>query len=73
MGTAWEWTWEFPGKMGIGLRFPRAGTGSCLQVCSGTAHRIFRPDTIPAIRYMMSRDPFLFAILDFIPVLDEDG
>ncbi len=35
--------------------------------------RIFRPDTIPIIRYMMSRDPFLFAILDFIPVLDEDG
>jgi hypothetical protein len=22
MGIGWEWTWEFPGKMGIGLGFP---------------------------------------------------
>ena len=30
-------------------------------------HRIFRPDAIPALRYMIRRDPLSFATLGFIP------
>jgi len=35
--------------------------------------RIFRPDPIPSLRYMIRRDPLSFAPLDFIAVLGKDG
>jgi len=41
--------------------------------CAGMDTRIFRPDAIPTIRYMIRRDSFSFATLDIIPALDEDG
>ncbi len=37
MGIGWEWTWECPGNMGIGLGLPWAGTGSSWQGCIGRA------------------------------------
>jgi hypothetical protein len=32
MGIGWEWTWEFPGELGIGLAFRRPRTRSSLAV-----------------------------------------
>jgi len=43
------------------------------QECAGMRTRIFRPDAIPTIRYMIHRDSFSFATLDIISVQDEDG
>ena len=41
------------------------------QECAGMRTRIFRPDAIPTHRYMIRRNPFSFASLDFISVVDD--
>src|SRR5713101_9299577 len=62
MGTAWEWTWESPGRMGIGLGFSRAGTVSCRQEPATAAvqdRRTPNPAS-PVLRASASRE-----LLDF--------
>ncbi len=43
MGIGWEWTWDFSGKMGIGLGFLWVPLGRVLTTCSELERRMFRP------------------------------